>query len=156
MTEDSALIKQTLAAYCHRVDSGTAAEVAELFHQNAVLRPYFDGKYDVNGRAQIRAWYAHYHENFRANVRHLKHSIGAIAIDLDGNAAKSVCHLLASFVRNADEIAYFLTGTYTDELVKEDDAWLFKDRLIVASVIVSQPEFTETFPSLGWPGGKRS
>ena len=154
MTADITTIKQTLADYCHRVDRGTANEVADLFHKDAILRPYFDGKYDVHGREQIRAWYTHYHENFRANVRHLRHSIGSISIDVYGTTARSVCYLLASFVSNADETAYFVTATYTDDLVNEADAWLFKDRLIETSFITSHGEFSETFPSLEWPGAK--
>jgi len=39
MSNDIVAIKQTLASYCHRVDHGTAEQVADLFAHDAILSP---------------------------------------------------------------------------------------------------------------------
>ncbi len=152
MSAEITRIKQTLAEYCHRVDRGSAAEVASLFHPEAVLRPRFDGEYTVHGRAKIEAWYAHYHAHLRPNIRHLAHHIGSIFVTVHGDAADSTCYFLASMVNNADGKALLVTGRYTDALVKDGDRWCFKDRLIETHFVAVQSEVAEQFPPLGWPG----
>jgi ketosteroid isomerase-like protein len=147
-------IKQTLAAYCHRVDRGTAEEIAALFSEDAVLRPHFDAQYEVVGRDQIRAWYAHYHEKVRAPSKHLKHHIGSELIDVDGNSANSLSYLWASIFNPEDQSAIFVTGMYTDRLVKLGGRWLFQDRLIETHFVAPLANVSESFPSLDWPGAK--
>ena len=74
-----------LNEYCHTVDRGTAREVSDLFSPDALLKPYFDDKYDVIGRSEIERWYAHYMENFRGNIRHLKHMIVSPVITVEAS-----------------------------------------------------------------------
>ena len=150
MSNDLTLIKQTLARYCHRVDRGTAAEVAQLFAEDAVLRPYYDGEYECQGRAEIQGWYAHYHEYFRANIRHLKHMITSAMIDVGGDSASCMSYLIATFVSNEDDSGYYVTGTYTDQLVKIDGDWLFKDRTIEVEFMAPQAAAIEEFPATGY------
>ena len=150
MSNDLALIKQTLARYCHRVDRGTAAEVAQLFTEDAVLRPYYDGQYECEGRAEIQGWYVHYHEHFRANIRHLKHMITSAMIDVDGDSASCMSYLIATFVSNEDDSGYYVTGTYTDQLVKIGGDWLFKDRTIEVEFMAPQTAAIEEFPPTGY------
>ena len=102
MSGDITAIKQTLATYCHTVDRGTPEEVSMLFAEDAVLRPYYDGKYDVVGRSRIKDWYAYYNEHFASQIRHLKHLIHSMSIELDGNNATSVCYLTAYFISPED------------------------------------------------------
>ncbi len=154
MENDLAAIKQTLAAYCHRVDRGTADEVAALFAEDAVLSPYYDGEYDVHGRDAIRGWYAFYHANLGASVRHLKHLVHSILIDVDGDAATSVCYLTAYFITKHDGTAYQAQGTYHDTLVRDGEHWLFQTRRIDVEFVTPLGAVIERMTPMGFPGTK--
>jgi hypothetical protein len=155
MSQEITRIEQTLAAYCHRVDRGTPDEVAALFTVDAVLRPRFDGDYVVNGRSGIRDWYSHYNRVLRANVRHMKHMIHSISIEVAGARAHACCYFTGCFVANSDGKARMVFGTYTDTLAQVDAAWLFADRLIETHIVLPGLTAEETFPSLGFPGAQR-
>jgi len=151
MSNDIIAIEQVLNDYCHRVDRGTAREVSELFSPDAVLKPYFDDNYDVNGRSEIERWYGHYMENFRGHIRHLKHMIVSPVINILESQANSVCYFLASAVNNETDRGFSATGTYTDRLEKLQGRWMLSERCI--SVETTTPEITviEEFPSLEFP-----
>jgi ketosteroid isomerase-like protein len=151
MSNETTAIKQTLAAYCHLVDRGSAAEVAALFAEDAILRPYYDGPYEVVGRKAIQGWYAYYHEHFRSGVRHLKHMIMSALIEADVDGARSVSYLLASAVSNETNEGFFVTGTYNDTLVKRYGRWLFETRQIDVEFMAPQGVAVEQFPPLGFP-----
>jgi ketosteroid isomerase-like protein len=152
MGNDLAAIKQTLASYCHRVDRGTAEEVAALFARDAILSPYYDGKYDVHGREGIRGWYAFYHQTLGAGVKNLKHLIHSMMIDVDGDAASSVCYLTAYFISKEDNSAYQVQGTYHDTLVREGAQWLFQTRRIEVEFMTPLGAVIERMEPMGFPG----
>ncbi len=156
MTQAITHIKQLLAKYCHRVDRGTADEVAALFAPDAVLLPRFDGDYVVNGRSGVRDWYAHYNRNLRDGLRHLKHMIHSIEIETDGPRAQSICYFTACYVEGGSGKAGLCFGTYTDRLTELDGHWLFAERQIETHIVLPQLEALERFPSLGFPGAARS
>lgn len=153
MSNDITAIKQVLAAYCHRVDRGTPAEVAALFAEDAVLRPFYDGRYEVRGRSAIEGWYAYYEKHFKSGVRHLKHMIMSPLIEVDGARASCVSYLLASAVSNATDEGFFLTGTYHDDFQQSDGRWLFATRQIDVEFMSPPVKATEQFPPLGFPHG---
>jgi hypothetical protein len=145
-------IQQLLSAYCHTVDRGSASEVAALFAVDAILKPYFDEHYEVHGRAEVERWYAHYHANFRAGVRHLKHMLMSPLISVTGdNTASGVSYLLASAVSNDTDEGFFVTGTYHDTFVCVDGTWLFEVRQIDVEATAPQGAVIETFPALNFP-----
>ena len=148
-------IEQLLAKYCHRVDRGTAEEVAALYAPDAVLRPLFDGDYVVNGRAGIRGWYAHYNEHLRAGLRHLKHMVHSAHIEVEGARAQSVCYFTACFVDAGSGKAGVCFGTYTDRVTQLDGQWLFAESLIETHILLPQLEALETFPSIGYQATAR-
>lgn len=152
MSNELAAIEQTLAAYCHRVDRGTADEVAELFAEDAILMPYYDGKYDVHGREGVRGWYAFYHQRMGATVTDLKHLITAASIDIDGDAASSVCYLTALFTMKEDNVVYQAQGTYFDTLVRFGNAWLFQTRRIEVDYLTRVGEAIDSMAPMGFPG----
>ncbi|MDA0821396.1 MAG: nuclear transport factor 2 family protein [Proteobacteria bacterium] len=152
MANDHREIEQTLARYCHRVDRGTAKEVAALFAQDAILSPYYDGPYEVYGREGIRGWYAFYHQTLGANVTNLKHLINSMMIDVDGDVATSVCYLTAYFTSKEDKTAYQTQGTYYDTLVREGDTWLFQTRRIEVEFITSLGTVIDQMKPMGFPG----
>ena len=152
MSDDIVGIEQTLAAYCHCVDRGTANDVAALFTSDAVLMPYYDGRYEVHGREGIRGWYAFYHQTMGAKVKKLKHLIHSILIDSDGRAASSVCYLTAYFVTLEDNVAHQVQGTYHDTLVRGSDLWLFQTRRIEVEFMTSLGAVTDNMEPMGFPG----
>ena len=150
VTDQIIAIKQTLAQYCHRVDRGTASEVAALFAEDAVLQPRYDGDYDVRGRAAIERWYAFYHANLRAEVRHLKHLIHSMMIDVDGDTATSVCYLTAYFITTDDGVAYQVQGTYFDTLRHIANRWLLQTRRIEVEFMTPLAEVSERMQPMGF------
>ncbi|MEX2481649.1 MAG: nuclear transport factor 2 family protein [Gammaproteobacteria bacterium] len=151
MSADIIEIEQLLYAYCHRVDRGSAAEVAALFAPDAVLQPRYDGTYECRGRAEVERWYAWYHEHFRAGVRHLKHMLSSPLIEVDGAAARGTAYLLATAVAAADGAGFYVTGTYHDEYVRSDAGWQFATRIIDVEWMAGQTAVNERFPPLGFP-----
>mgnify|MGYP002072677821 CR=1 FL=1 len=145
-----ACIEHLLASYCHAVDRGTPDEVATLFAADAVLRPRFDGPYTVHGREAIRGWYAHYNAHFREGVRHLKHMISSVMIDVAGERATAYCYLTGVFVSKSDGKGVSVFGSYTDIVTRVEGCWLFADRLIEASFLATGLTVVEEFPSLGY------
>lgn len=154
MSNDITLIKQTLAAYCHRLDRGTASEVAELFAEDAILRPYYDGKYECKGRDAVRDWYSFYHDKMGATVTNLKHLTHSTEVTLNGDSADSVTYMTAYFTTKDDGIAYQAQGTYFDIMVRHEERWLIKDRRIEVEFITSMGEAISAMKPMGYPGAK--
>lgn len=154
MADDLADIKQTLANYCHKVDRGTADEVAELFAHDAILSPQYDGDYEVFGRDGIRGWYAFYHQTLRARVKNLKHLIQSVMIDVEGDVASSVCYLTAYYIAKKDNTAYQVQGTYHDTLVRHGGQWLFQTRRIDVEFITPLGAVIDRMEPLGFPGSR--
>lgn len=158
MSNDVTKIKQVLATYCHRVDRvdpGSAVEVAALFARDAVLMPYYDGKYDVHGREGIRGWYAFYHQTLNTKVRSLKHLIHSEMIDVDGDAASSVCYLTAYFISKEDNVAYQAQGTYHDTWVRTNGSWQFQTRRIEVEFITPLGTLINNMEPMGFPGATK-
>ena len=131
MAQDISAIQNLLSSYCHKVDRGTAREVAELFMEDGILRPYYDGKYECKGRVEVERWYAFYHEKMSSKVRNLKHIISSSEISVNGRSGSAVTYLTAYFVGIEDGVAYQVLGTYFDEVTKNADEWLFKDLSLI-------------------------
>ena len=150
MSNDLNEIRQLLARYCHRVDRGEPIEVAELFASDAVLLPKYDGDYRLQGREAILSWYTYYNDNFKSGVRHLKHLIHSIDIDVNGNTAEGVCYLTAYMISKADDKAYQAQGTYFDRFSKQDGEWLFAQREINVEFLTECGEAIERLEPLGF------
>ena len=150
MYNDITQIKQTLARYCHLVDQGQPAAVAALFSEDAVLAPKYDGDYEVSGRPAIQGWYEYYEANFKSGIRHLKHLIHSIAIDLDGDGASGSCYLTAYMISKADGLAYQAQGTYVDRYAKSNEQWLFKRREIYVEFVTACGTPIEHMEPLGY------
>jgi hypothetical protein len=153
VSQEIIAIEQLIHAYCHRVDHGTPDEVAALFAADAALRPFYDGHYEVRGRAAVRSWYAYYETHFKAAVRHLKHMVMSPLIEVQGEQASGVCYLIASAVTISTGQAFSATGTYTDEYVCSAGQWLFKSRQIELEMMPTPSMAVEHFRPLGFPDG---
>ena len=150
MAEDISAIQNLLSSYCHRVDRGTASEVAELFSEDGILRPYYDGNYECKGRDEVERWYAFYHEKMFSKVRNLKHIISSTYISVDDGFGNAVTYLTAYFVGIEDGVAYQVLGTYFDEVVKNTDGWFFKDRRIEVEYMTPLNSMVEKMEPLGF------
>ena len=150
MAQDISAIQNLLSSYCHKVDRGTAHEVAELFMEDGILRPYYDGKYECKGRVEVERWYAFYHEKMLSKVRNLKHIISSTAISVNGRSGNAVTYLSAYFVGIEDGVAYQVLGTYFDEVIKNADEWLFKDRRIEVEYMTPLNGMIEGMEPLGF------
>ena len=90
-------IQHALSAYCHYVDNGSLSAIADLFAEDAVLMPYYDGQYDVRGKQEIHRWYQFYLDKMKASVKNLRHSISTALVEEEGTTVTSHCHLTAIF-----------------------------------------------------------
>ena len=150
MSDELSEIRQLLARYCHRVDRGEPSQVAELFATDATLLPKYDGDYRLEGRAAIQSWYAFYTDNFKSGVRHLKHLIHSIDIDVNGNDAEGVCYLTAYMISKADGKVYQAQGTYFDSFSKQTGQWLFARREINVEFLTECGDAIERLEPLGF------
>ena len=150
MAQDISAIQNLLSSYCHKVDRGTAREVAELFMEDGILRPYYDGKYECKGRVEVERWYAFYHEKMSSKVRNLKHIISSSENSVNGRSGSAVTYLTAYFVGIEDGVAYQVLGTYFDEVTKNADVWLFKDRRIEVEYMTPLNSMIEGMEPLGF------
>ena len=153
MSTDIVAIEQLVYTYCHKVDRGTPAEVASLYAVDAVLRPFYDGRYEVRGRAAIESWYAWYEVHFKSTVRHLKHMVMSPMIELDGDRARGSLYLVASAVVIRNGMGFFTTGSYFDDYVRVDGRWLFATRRIELEMSPTPSPAVETVPPLRFPHG---
>jgi hypothetical protein len=129
--EDLLAIQQLLHKYCHVVDRGTVDEIAELFHQDAILLPAYEGDERYVGREAIRGWYANYDKTLRSNVRFLRHKIESALIEVSGNEATSVCYLDADAIPKESNEPMIVFGRYDDKLIRDQGQWWFKERKII-------------------------
>ena len=143
-------IEQLLAEYCHRVDRGSATEVAELFTEDATLVPEFDGDYEVKGSSEIQRFFEHYHQHFRAKVRPLQHMTTTSRIQVSGEIASAHSHLLATLVDGESGAGMTVTGTYVDALKKENRQWKFLRRAVQVHFVTSNPETLEQLEPMGF------
>ena len=150
MAQDISAIQNLLSSYCHKVDRGTAREVAQLFMEDGILRPYYDGKYECKGRVEVERWYAFYHEKMLSKVRNLKHIISSTEISVNGSSGNAVTYLTAYFVGLEDGVAYQVLGTYFDEVAKDTNGWLFKDRRIEVEYMTPLNSMIDTMEPLGF------
>lgn len=151
MAQDVVAIQQLQVNYCHRVDRGSAAEVAPLFAEDAVLTPAYDGNYECRGRDEIERWYAFYHDTFRAGVKYLKHLITSMQVETAGDSATGCTYLLASAVSRESGEGFSANGTYFDSYSRVNNNWLFQTRRIEVEWMTTHTTVVETFPPLNFP-----
>ena len=128
---DEAAIRRVIDRYCHAVDRGTADDVVALFHPTGRLVLTLEDNDGYHGRAAVRAWYANYHDNFRAKLTHLRHKISNIQIDLTGDEARVVSYMDADIIVQGETQPCQAIGRYDDRFVREGGAWYFAEKAII-------------------------
>jgi ketosteroid isomerase-like protein len=139
MREDEVAIEQLLNRYCHQLDRGEMAAVVELFAEDAVLIPEYEGGARHAGRAAVAAWYTRYNDTTIAAVRGLRHKISTVMIDIDGDQARASCYLDADSVNRATGSRSLVGGRYEDRLVRQPEGWRIRERRIIIDYASTLP-----------------
>ena len=117
-----------MARYAECVDSGDAAVYAALFTPDGVVE---HSAGSVRGRAEIQAWVEGLvRENRVGKASRLKHIMGLPVIRGDGDRATARTYVTIPRHMDSGEIVIRLAGTYFDDCVKQDGAWLIAKRVI--------------------------
>ena len=117
-------IRELMAEYCFRLDGDRFAEMAALFTADGTWDTAF-GK--GTGHAEIEALV----RRIRGPGPHARaiHHVTNIVIKLDGATAKCFSNWVT--VQNSPQGPKLgSAGSYTDDMVKQDGAWLFRYRKI--------------------------
>lgn len=139
MRDDQVAIEQLLNRYCHKLDRGEIDAVIELFADDAVLIPEYEGSAIHSGRDAVRAWYTRYGANTVAAVRGLRHKISTAMIDVDGDTAASVCYLDADAISLVNGRRTLSGGRYEDRLVRTPAGWRITERRIIVDYATTLP-----------------
>ena len=156
IAQDVCDIENLITEYCHRLDRGSAGDVVDLFTDEATLVPEFDGEYEVHGRSEIKRFFQHYPDHFRANVRHLQHMTNTSKIQVSGDIASAHSYLLATFVSAETGSGVTVTGTYIDALKKERRQWKFFRRTIQVHFASTHSDTIEQLEPMGFEGESSS
>ena len=119
-------IRETIAAYAHRVDGGRFDELVDLFAPDGVLE--FEGEPAHRGREAIRAFVTGTGRDLAAGTgsQRIRHHVSNVVIELDGSdRARARCYFLAVTDRGVDH-----WGRYRDELGRDGDVWRFLHRRV--------------------------
>jgi uncharacterized protein (TIGR02246 family) len=128
ITEDRLDVMDLVARYAECVDSGDAAGYAALFTPDGVVE---HSAGSVRGRAEVQAWVEGLvRENRVGKTSRLKHIMGLPVIRGDGDRATARTYVTIPRHMDSGEIVIRLAGTYFDDCVKQDGAWLFAKRRI--------------------------
>ena len=124
--EEKDAIREVLAEYCFRLDDGRFAEMADLFAEDGTWETAF-------GKATGRAAIAELARSLRARAQEPRpravHLVSNVAIVLDDERATVRSNWMV-MQNSADGPKIGSGGAYYDEMVKENDRWLFRYRKI--------------------------
>ena len=140
MRDDQVAIEQLLNRYCHKLDRGDIEAVIELFSDDAVLIPEYEGGAHHAGREAVRGWYTHYAATTIAAVRGLRHKISTVMIEVDGDTATAACYLDADSIHKTSGKRSLVGGRYEDRLVRTPAGWRIAERRIVIDYASTLPE----------------
>lgn len=118
--DDRLAIHELLARYAHAIDARAWSELAACFHPDARVR--YGGAPALDGAEAVAAYCRQVVEPLGGT----QHRVASIRIDLDGDRARSCCHLAAEHWTGAGR--YTVGGTYRDELARTPDGWRIQTR----------------------------
>jgi len=124
--EEKDAIHETIAEYCFHFDGGEFDKWIELFTDDGV----FDaGRMGVQkGKDALRA--------FLKNIRltngspMMKHCVMNEIIKVNGNEASAKSYIVVVRAKGEGALVNGIAGRYEDQLVKQGDRWLFKNRKV--------------------------
>ncbi len=120
--------------YCHYVDHGEAARVADLFTEDGV---WFNINTTMNGRDKIRNSFQKRQDNLGRMSRHVCTNL---LIDVVSETEATACVYMSLYFHDGDperetSPTHCLQklGEYRDRFVKTAEGWLFARREVVAN-----------------------
>jgi len=128
--------ERLVTQYCHLVDHGEAARVAELFTEDGV---WVSPEITMTGREAVARGFARRQAN---PARMSRHVCANVLIDVaDADHASGVCYLTLYRHDGAPDRATSpsdvpaIVGEYRDAFARTKDGWRFRRREIVVSFI---------------------
>ncbi|NWJ73080.1 nuclear transport factor 2 family protein [Pseudonocardia sp. ICBG1122] len=116
-------IRALNARYNFAVDQGTPEEWAATFSTDGVFHALIEGQ-TPKGHAELAAFVPLCRDTFDP-MRHLTMNE---VVSVSGDTATQTCYLL--FFANTAGTVSGTVCVYTDELVREDGAWRYRDRKV--------------------------
>lgn len=131
--------ERLVTLYCHYVDHGEAARVADLFAEDGT----WEGPgVSMKGRAEIRAGFQQRQDHKARMSRHVCSNLLVDVID-EGHAKGAV--YLTLYRHDGEEGRPFapieapvMVGEYADRFVRTSEGWRFQERVTTAA-FVKQP-----------------
>lgn len=130
--------ERLVTAYCHHVDHGEAARIADLFIDDGVWR---SGKVVMEGMDQLREGFALRQANTRRMSRHVCNNLLVDVLDADHATGVVYLTLYRNDGEEGREISPLdgpaLVGEYRDRFVRGPQGWRFAHRELVMSFVAS-------------------
>jgi uncharacterized protein (TIGR02246 family) len=127
--EDKDTIREVMAAYCHALDAGRFADVADLFADDGVWTTDYG---EAKGRAAIEQMLRSI-VPVKGEGPQRKHYITNIIIKVNGDTAESIADYLVVRESGRDLIPV-MGGTYKDQWVRQDGTWRFRRKELVHDI----------------------
>jgi hypothetical protein len=133
--------QRLVTAYCHYVDHGEAAKIAELFTDDG---QWLSPDIKMIGKEKLRKGFAGRQANEARMSRHVCNNLLIDVIDEDN--AEGVVYV--TLYRYDGEVGRkfspmdeqpVMVGEYRDKFVRTDEGWRFSERVIDISFIRLQP-----------------
>jgi ketosteroid isomerase-like protein len=119
--EDVEAIRSLDARYCRLLDDGDWPGLVELFTPEGV----FDGLSRVEGRAALLAFFAGLADG---GLTAFWHHVSNLEIEVGGDRASVTSLLWQPCV--VDGVPHVAAGRYTDELVRTEDGWRYREKRV--------------------------
>jgi uncharacterized protein (TIGR02246 family) len=125
--DDRAAVVQLITTYARAIDDKDAPRVAELFAEDCLFRVFQGPKGEARGREELSRLV----HRLLATFTDTSHHVSNIQVDLTGpDTARATTYLHAwhRFVEKRPD--GILWARYEDELVRQQDEWLFAQRTL--------------------------
>lgn len=121
-TEDLLAIQQLYARYNHAIDFGDSAGWAACFTADGT---FSSATGNFTGTEQLTDFAAGFASRLKA-----RHWTNNLLIESDGEGARGTCYLMLLRLGEGSPASILTTGVYTDQLVRDGDAWKFASRSV--------------------------
>lgn len=126
---DKDAIRETMARYCHALDSGRYDDVAALFTEDGEWTTDYDSS---TGRAAIEAMLTRNVPRKGEGPQRV-HYVANSVVEVSGDTAKAVANYL--IVRESENgLIPVMCGTYHDDFVKLGGRWLFRRKELIHNI----------------------
>ena len=132
---DYVAIQNLIYSYCHRIDRGDFAGLAELFRHAAIIVPAASAP--VRGVQAIHDMYAKFTRRYPdGNTPKTAHVTSNLIIEADGSdAARSQAHFLVHQATEVLPLQPIIGGRYFDRFARVEGSWRFTERRIEIDLV---------------------